>query len=59
MGRPWRDLQVLVKEFVFRSKYLTWHIVRRPKETFGTHPICHVEGNSFSFYPCTDFYKST
>ena len=54
-----RDLQVMVKEFRFHSKFLTWHIVTRLKETFGTNPICQVEGNSFSFYPCTNFYKLT
>lgn len=43
------DLQVMVKEFGFHSKFPTWHIVTRPKESFGTHPICQVEGNSLFF----------
>lgn len=55
--RSWRDLQVMVKEFGFHSKFLKWHIVTRPEETFGTHSVCQVGGNSFAFYPCTNFCK--
>lgn len=33
-----------IKESGFHSKFFTWHIVTQPKETFGIHPICQVEG---------------
>ena len=52
-------LQGIVKELGFHSKSLAWHVVIRPRETLGTHSICQVEGNSFAFYPCTNFCKST
>lgn len=49
----------LTKEFGFHFKFLARQTITRPKETLGTHSICQVEGDSFAFYPCTIFCKST